>query len=83
MQEGGGIFRTGDVWECIIPFWECPRSHDVPLWIDYFFINNWIFHMFRMHVSGNHKVDEYSRYVISYTNEIHTPGYSQNGWSLL
>ena len=63
--------------------WGCPRSHDVPLWIDYFFINNWIYHMFRMHVSGNHKVEKYSRYVIWYTNEIHTPGYSQNGWSLL
>ena len=21
---GGGIFRTGDVWECNVPFWGCP-----------------------------------------------------------
>ena len=39
LTRGGGISRMGDVWERNMPFWGCPRSHDVALWTVYWWPN--------------------------------------------
>ena len=67
MQEGGGHFQNGGCLRMyytvlrMAPFSRCNIVDRL-----FFFINKWIFYMFRMHVSGNHKVEKYSRYVIWY-----------------
>ena len=80
---GGGHFQNGGCLRMyytvlrMSPFSRCTISDRL------FFINKWMFHMFRMHVLGNHKVEEkYSRYAMWYANEIHTLGYSQNGFTI-
>ena len=83
MEEGVGHIQNGGCLRMYYTVLRMSPFSGLPLWTDYFFINKWIFHMFRMHVSGNHKVEKYSRYVIWYANEMDTLGYSQNVWSLL